>query len=103
MAGATDLPRDGHTQTAQVLVLGVAQLKAFTVAAGTITNPVGTNIIRVIATEDCYIRIGFNPTAVVTDTLLIANQPEYFGCDPGDKVSAIRVSADGVLQVTAGL
>lgn len=60
-----------------------------------------SNVVRVIATTDCFIEIGMNPTAVAdTGCYLPALTPEYFACPEGGKVSAIQVSAAGTLYVT---
>jgi len=99
---STKLERDGFGNTAQVLTLGTHQSVAYTGTAGTISAEIGTNVVRVIATTDCYIKIGASPTATSSDVFLLANAAEYFGCDPADKVSAIQVSSGGTIHVTAG-
>lgn len=48
-----------------------------------------TKFVRVQADSICSIRFGVNPDAAVTDLRLTAGQTEYFGVNPGDKVSAI--------------
>lgn len=79
---------------------------AYTGTAGTTaavggTSTVDNNVIRVIATTDCFIEIGLAPTAVVnTGMYLPALVPEYFSCQAGSKVSAIQVSAAGSIYVT---
>lgn len=66
--------------------------------------PDGTTIVRLVASEDCYIQIGTNPTATTTTSLfLAADLPEYFGVNGNTiKIAAIRDSADGTLYITAG-
>ena len=57
--------------------------------------------VRLLATTDCRVRIGDGtPTAVAADTYLPALSVEYFTVTPGQKVAAIRQSADGTLNVT---
>jgi len=80
---------------------GTHQSVAYTGTAGTISNAVGTSLIRVICTSDAYIAVSSAPTATTSDMLVIANTTEYFVCNPDDKVSAIQVSAGGTLHVTA--
>ncbi len=75
---------------------------AYTGTAGT-TSAVDSqaNVVRVVATTDCFIEIGTNPTAVAnTGMYLPALTPEYFACPEGAKVSAIQVSAGGTIYVT---
>ena len=78
------------------------QSVAYTGTAGAIANGVGTgiNVIRVMMTTAGFIAIGRAPAAATTDVPMAANVPEYFLCEPGDKVSAIQASAGGNLHVT---
>lgn len=60
-----------------------------------------TQVVRVVATTDCFIEIGASPTAVAdTGMYLPALVPEYFSCPPSGKVSAIQVSSGGTIYVT---
>ena len=61
-----------------------------------------TNVVRVYATQDCYLAFGESPTAVATgtDVFLPAGQAEYFRVDGGCKIAVIRDSADGNLFIT---
>ena len=76
------------------------QKKAYTGTAGTIDNAVASSVIRVVCTSNAHIKIGASPTATTNDVYMAANVAEYFRCSPGDKVSAIQVSAGGDLHVT---
>jgi len=82
--------------------LDTHQSKAYTGTAGTIDNAVGTQIykVRVVTTSAAYIKIGDSPTATTADVYMPADSPEYFTITPGQKVSAIQVSAGGTLHVT---
>ncbi len=80
---------------------------AYTGTAGTTvaiagTSTVDQNVIRVIATTDCFIEITLAGTAAVADTgmYLPALVPEYFSCPASSKVSAIQVSTGGTIYVT---
>lgn len=76
---------------------------SYTGTAGT-TPALSANtvVVRVVSTTDCFIEIGLNPTAVAnTGLYLPAYVPEYFGCPPSGKVSAIQVSGAGSIYVTA--
>lgn len=82
--------------------LSTHQSVAFTGTAGTISNAVGaqTYKVRVIVTSAAYIKIDGSPTATSSDVYLPADSAEYFSINPGQKVSAIQVSAGGSLHVT---
>ena len=87
----------------QAIVPGTSQTVAYTgTAAQSSAFQLTTTLIRVIASTDCYLRFGSNPTATTSDMLLLANIPEYFGVTPGEKVSAIRSTASGTLYITEG-
>jgi hypothetical protein len=78
------------------------QLASYTASSAQTSNAfdAGVQVIRVISTTNCHIRIGTNPTAVSTDPLLIAATPEYFLVAPGEKLAAIRSASDGSVFVT---
>ena len=48
-----------------------------------------TRLIRISADAAVRIRFGANPTALATDTRVIADATEYFGVIPGQKIAAI--------------
>lgn len=99
----TTIPRDVNGSAYPATYQGTIQKVAYTAAAGT-SNAVGdnTSVVRLIATTDCYYKIGAAPTATANDSRLTANTIEYRGIKPGEKVSAIRVSVDGTLEVEEG-
>jgi hypothetical protein len=80
-----------------------ATLKLAVGAAHAESAAVGSALIRVLSTTDCHIVIGAAPVATADDMLVLANQPEYFHCNPADLVSVIRDSADGSLYITGAL
>lgn len=63
-----------------------------------------TSIIRFVATQDCHIKLGANPTAVADGTCLFVpkNWVEYIGCGPGDKLAVIQDSTGGFIFITEG-
>lgn len=81
---------------------GTTQNVAFTAASAQSTAIGGTGhkLVRLIATQDCWVRQAANPTAVTTDTFIKAGVPEYFIVKGGNKIAAIRNSADGTLNIT---
>jgi len=48
-----------------------------------------TKFIRVHTDAICSIAIGSNPTATTSNCRLAADQTEYFGVQPGDKIAVI--------------
>jgi hypothetical protein len=82
--------------------LGTHQNVAYTGTAGTIANAIGAGCykVRVVVTSAAYIKIAVSPTATTSDVYIPADAPEYFTCSPGEKVSAVQVSAGGTLHVT---
>lgn len=51
-----------------------------------------TSVIRVHTDAICSILIGSNPTATAGKGRMAANQTEYFGVNPGDKIAVITNS-----------
>jgi hypothetical protein len=82
--------------------LGTHQSVGFTTAAGTIANAIGNGVqnARIVVTSAAYVKVGVAPTATTSDVYMAADSPEYVTIKTGEKVSAIRVSADGTLHVT---
>jgi hypothetical protein len=82
--------------------IGTHQSVAYTGTAGTVANTVTAGVykVRVCATSACYIVIGVSPTATTAGVYVPADTVEYFTCMPGEKVSAIQLSAGGTLHVT---
>lgn len=82
--------------------LGTHQSASYTGTAGTITNVIGTQVrqVRVVVTSAAFVKVDNTPTATTADVYMAADSPEYFTCSPGQKVSAIQVSAGGTLHVT---
>jgi hypothetical protein len=96
--------RDVRAGNFQAIVAGTSSTVAFT-ASSVQSSAFGaeTTIIRVISTEDCFLKFGANPTAATTDMFLPSGAIGYFGVTAGEKVAAIRSSASGTLYITEGL
>jgi hypothetical protein len=82
--------------------LGTHQSVAYTGTAGTITTAFsgGLKKARIVCTSAAYVKVGVAPTATTSDVYCPADAPEYVSVAPGEKVSAIQVSAGGTLHVT---
>jgi hypothetical protein len=72
-------------------------------STSTASGALGAGVVRLLATADCHIAFGANPTADATCLFLPGNMPEYFACGTSDQVAVIRDSADGALFVTPAI
>lgn len=77
---------------------------SYTATAGNSTAFGSTNrtqIVRVVTTTDAYIAVGNNVTATTTTgAFFAAGIPDYIRVSEGERISAIRASADGSLNIT---
>lgn len=92
--------KDSNGNTMQVGRLGTSQnvtIGAVSAQSATLATP-NLFAVRLVATADCRVAIGANPTATSTSTLLVAGVPEYFSAEVGEKVAVIGTS--GTLNVT---
>jgi hypothetical protein len=97
----------------QNITIGAASTPGIPFQAGPPTNsynpdgtvstsgPNNTTHIRVVATANCWIAFGANPTAAIaTASILIpAYTPEYFWVVHGERIAVIQDSAGGLLNV----
>ena len=81
---------------------GAPQVVAY-VGSSVQSAAIGGVVVRVVSTTDCHIAFGANPTATATSMLLPARVPEYFICNPTDKVAVIQDAAGGNLSVTPAI
>lgn len=86
------VPKSGTSQKLNISASSV-QGSAFTA---------GTTLIRLFATNDCYIDTGSNPTALADGTSMFipGGITEYIGVQPGQKLAVIQFSQNGLLFVT---
>lgn len=109
-----------HATPFQAIIPGSMMSMNFTAAAsqsaafdgaGAGQESGGTTILRLIATQDCFVAVGLNPTAlaptpggakVPAQVLIKANTLSYVGVEPKWKLSVVEVAADGVLYITEG-
>lgn len=66
---------------------------------------IAAEMVRLVATTDCHVAVGTNPTATTSSMLLPAGVPEYFALLPDQRIAAIKASgaAAGSLYITAAL
>ncbi len=90
-------------ENAPFLFIGVSQKQAYTGTTGQ-SAAVGANtqLLRLVATTNCHVQVGANPTAVADGTCLYLplGVVQYVGCSAGDKVAAIQDSGGGNLFIT---
>lgn len=67
----------------------VEQVVAYTTTTQSAAFGSTTTMVRIHTDSICSILFGANPTAVTTAKRLAANQTEYFGVTPGQKVAAV--------------
>lgn len=60
------------------------------------------SLVRIKASEDCYIAIGADPTASATTCHVWSGIVEYFAIKAGDKVAVIQDTDAGILYITEG-
>lgn len=62
----------------------------------------GTRSVRLATTQDCYVLIHPTATATASNGMLLRStgDAEHFTAAAGDNVSAIQVSAAGILSVS---
>lgn len=80
---------DGGTVPVAPMPPATVQTVTFATAAQSAAFGGATRYVRLYSDADCCVRFGDNPTAVTTDTPMAADTPEYFGVEPGHKVSAV--------------
>lgn len=90
--------------TANLPVMGPAASQSVAIGATSAqaTDAIGAGIrvVRLVATSDCHVKIGSNPTATTADLFLPAGCVEWLIAHPGQKVAAIQSSASGTLYVS---
>jgi hypothetical protein len=85
-----------------VFRLGGTQTVSFTSTSATHSTAfqAGTNVVRVVASTNCHIKIAKDPTATTADAKLAPGVPEYFAVTAGQKIAAIRTTTSGSLFVS---
>lgn len=99
----TTAAKDQNGHTLQCIAIGTTQNRTFTGTTAQ-SSAVGatTNIVRVVATQNCWIKFGASPTATTSDIYLPSGVVEYFKITPGHKIAAIQDSTGGTLNIGEG-
>ena len=99
------LGQDSNGNVVQAIRQGTVQAVAYTAThAESAAFGAATTIIYICATTACYVLVSTAGTAATSSngTLLPALVPMMFIVNPGQKISAVRSTADGTLSVTEG-
>ena len=86
----------------QSAVFSTGPVGSYSTTGAPVTSPNNTMHVRLVATSDCWVSFGANPTAAVASTaaiLLPAGVPEYFWVYPGERLAVIQNSAAGSLNI----
>ncbi len=94
----------GNQSIFQTIRKGACQTISFTGTSAQASNAFATNVsvIRLFATQDCFIEFGSNPTADNTGMFIPGGIICHTNVIPGEKIAAIRVSNSGTLYITEG-
>ena len=90
---------DAFGNPVQVITPGDSASLSFN-ATSAQSSVIGSVIVRVVATADCYLEFGADPTATTESMFLPALVVEYFSVRMGWKIAAIQKSAGGTLHIT---
>lgn len=95
------LAYDNNGTAMQVTGWPSAENVAFngTSAQSSVFSP-STFLVRLVATENCRVAFGADPTALATSSLVLANTPEYVKATPGQRLAVIQDSTGGTLNIT---
>jgi hypothetical protein len=102
MTRKISMPFDDHgVEVQNALFPSSTEVVLVRVAANCSVTPMVGQVVRLVATSNCYIKFG-NVVAVATssDVFLPANLPEYFSLRLDQYISVIRDTADGKLYIT---
>lgn len=99
------LPADKFNNPIQAMGPGVTQTISFSGTSAATTNAMSKNtiIVRLIATQPCFVAFDTGtPTATTASLYLPAGIPEYFAVNGWEtiKIAALQASSAGSLYVT---
>ena len=96
-------PVDKNSKGFQAIYIGTNQTVSITgTSAQSSAFQTGARIVRLFATQDCFVAIGSNPTATTSDCFMPSGLVQYFGVQEGQKLAVIRSSSNGTLYITEG-
>lgn len=88
----------------EVIYPGTSQVVAFDASAQSAALGTNTSVVRLLCTQDCFVLIGQNPTALTNGTCMFlpAGIVEHVAVGGGLKIAAIKSSTAGNLYITEG-
>lgn len=105
MQNASTKPISNMGDGFEAIYPGVSQkLSTIVTSAQSAALGARTSVVHIYATQDIHIKVGANPTALADGTCMFIPKTvaKVIGVAPGQKIAAIRDSADGVLYITEG-
>ena len=100
----SELPRTSNEAIIQTGSLQGASTQSVSISGTTAKSAAlgaMTRLVRIVATEPCFIRMGLTgDAALTTDMPILQNIPEYFGVTEGQFIHAITASGTGTLYIT---
>lgn len=101
-------PRSTKAQAAQhetfeAIIPNVSQALAFSSASAQGSAlALSTTLVRLFCSQDCFITVGSNPTALGDGTSMFipSGIVDFIGVQGGQKIAAIRSTNDGTLYIT---
>ena len=91
--------KDGNNAPIPVLSIKSVQAVAYTTSTQSSAMS-ADSVCRIVATTDCHIDVGTNPTATTSETFLPASVVDYIFVRSGEKIAAVQNAAGGTLFIT---
>lgn len=88
--------------SASTVSLGTSSAQSAAIGTANSLQAGFSEVVRVAATADCWVRIGSNPTAAangVDSIFMPAGAVEYFDVPAGSKIAGVVASGTGALNV----
>jgi hypothetical protein len=92
--------RDTSNAPMPVLAFGTTDVLVYTGTADETAAFVGSHIVRIVSTEDCFVAIGASATATSSDAFLPGGVVEYLPVANGERVSVVQEDTGGNAYVT---
>lgn len=97
----TTFPTDGNGEAIQALRPSITHTLNFTgISTATPVFQKTTVVVRVYATQDCFVDFGVTPVADNTQMPLPGGLVEFFKVEDNDKIAAIQDTSAGTLYIT---
>lgn len=92
--------RDDRRTSIQVLQPDTTIAVSFTNTSAQ-SDAINSGVVRLVATQDCHVSFGLNPTATAGHMFMPAGSVEYFKISENlTKIAVIRSTSNGYLYIT---